>query len=169
MAEFDRSEHKRPDAVVDAAYEDFDAASDRHRRRVAMAIGGPLFALLLTMAVMVAVQARNGQNEEATGRIPPQVELRAREAPLLIPREGSNEEMIASLQQLLAEQEAIAVVEQLQAGQQLALNQADVAPTVRANPVGDPWFLGPGLLWLLLPVLAITLIPVLRRQRWDPT
>lgn len=169
MAEFDRSEHKRPDAVVDAPYEDFDAASDRHRRRVAMAIGGPLFVLLLSMAGLVAVQARNGQNDEASGRIPPQVELRAQEAPLLLPRERSNEEMIASLQQLLAEQEAIAAVEQLQTGQPSALKQADLAPAVRANPVGDPWFLGPGLLWLLLPVLAITLIPVLRRQRWDPT
>lgn len=169
MAEFDRSEHRRPDAVVDSAYEDFDASTDRHRRRVAMAVGGSLFALILTMVVMVAIQARNGQNEEAIGPVPPQVELRAQEARLLIPQETSNEEMIARLQQLLAEQEAIAAVEQSQAGQPLVLNQADLAPVVGANPGGDPWFLGPGLLWLLLPILAITLIPVLRGERRDPT
>lgn len=163
MAEFDRSEHKRPDAVVDAEYEDFDDSTDRHRRRVAMAIGGPLFALILATVVLVAIQARDGKNEEASGPVAPQVELGAEEAPLLI---APDDEMIALLQELRVEQEVFAAVE---GAQVRSLNQADLGPGVRANPAGDPWFLGPGLLWLLLPILGITLIPVLRRQRWDPS
>ncbi|NNF55251.1 MAG: hypothetical protein HKN03_12530 [Acidimicrobiales bacterium] len=163
MAEFDRSEHKRPDAVVDAEYEDFDDSNDRHRRRVAMAIGGPLFALILAMVVLVAIQARDGRNEDVTGPVALQVELRAREAPLLIPQD---DQMIARLQELRVEQEVFTAVEGTQVR---SLNQADLAPGVRAIPAGDPWFLGPGLLWLLFPILVITLIPVLRRQRWDPS
>lgn len=154
MAEFDQSEHPRPDAVVDSAYEDFDVAADLDRRRLAMMIGLPLIVLVFGLAAGWTIRAHD-QDDAQADHFPAQLELRARapEAPILLPQ-STNAEMVVALQQMQSEQ---------------LLNNVDLAPgAVRANPADDPWFLGSGLLWLVLPILAVTLLPILRSRRLDP-